>query len=614
MSENGGGSAAENGAEASVEERRPRSVEKLEAFLGEGLLHAGESLGEWTVAAAPDVLHRALQFLASDEDLQFAHMSDLTAVDLSELSRSEPGMGGARYAAVYHLYSPGNNERLRVKTPVSEESLSVPTVSDIWMAAEWAEREVYDMFGIAFEGHPDLRRILMPDNFQSHPLRKDYPTKGLGERAAFDFELSASNLMGKSGERESGGDEIESETMVLNIGPQHPATHGTLHLEVELDGERIVKTTPHLGYLHTGFEKLAEAMHWNQWIVVTDRMNYLSPLSNNFGYVLAVEKLLGLEVPKRAQYIRVALAELTRVADYMVWLGTHALDIGAFTAFLFAFQQREKAYEILEACAGARLTVSYTRVGGLYHDVPDSFEAMMRAFVKEFLDEALPEIEKLLSRNRIWIDRTQGVGVLSAEEAVNRGITGPCLRGSGIARDLRKLEPYSSYEEFEFDVPVGAGGDTYDRYLVRLEELRQSCRIIAQALDNMPDGPVNVEDHKMRFADKSHVYKTPDHTHAYDPTRPYGSIEGLIHHFKVNMDGHGVPVPAGEAYCATESPNGELGFFIVSDGSGVPYRVRVRPPSFYNYQSLPRLLEGHMMSDVVTVLGSLNVIAGELDR
>ena len=593
---------------------KPQTIEKLEDAFGGAVLHTGEALGEWSAVVALDLIHAALQFLASDSELAYEHLSDLTAVDLSQLNRAEPGLDGARYAVVYHLYSPKNETRLRVKTPVTDENPTAPTVSDIWAAAGWAEREVYDMFGIAFENHPDLRRILMPDNFTSHPLRKDYPTKGLGERAAFNFETSASNLVGKSDSTERGEDAIESETMVLNIGPQHPATHGTLHLEVELDGERIVRATPHLGYLHTGFEKLAEAMHWNQWIVVTDRMNYLSPLSNNFGYVLAVEKLIGVEIPKRAQYVRVALAELARIADYMVWLGTHALDIGAFTAFLYAFQQREKTYEIFEACAGARLTISYTRVGGLFYDAPESFEPMMRAFVKEFTDEALPEIEKLLSRNRIWIDRTQGVGVISAEEAVSYGLTGPCLRGSGVRRDLRKTEPYSSYEEFEFDVPVGASGDTYDRYLVRLEELRQSCRIITQALDNMPDGPVNVEDHKLRFADKSHVYKTPDHTHPYDPTQPYGSIEGLIHHFKVNMDGHGVPVPAGEAYCATESPNGELGFYIVSDGSGTPYRVRVRPPSFYNYQSLPRLLEGHMMSDVVTALGSLNVIAGELDR
>ncbi|MBM3216262.1 NADH dehydrogenase (quinone) subunit D [Candidatus Poribacteria bacterium] len=409
-------------------------------------------------------------------------------------------------------------------------------------------------------------------------------------------------------------DVVASETMVLNIGPQHPATHGTLHLEVELDGEQVVRCTPHLGYLHTGFEKLGESMLYNQFIVVTDRMNYLSPLSNNFAYVLAVEKLLGVEVPKRGQYIRVALAEMARIADHMVWLGTHALDIGAFTAFLYAFQQREKFYDIIEACSGARLTVSYTRVGGMAQDVPDTFVPMVRGFLEGFLNEALPEIEGLLSKNRIWIDRTKGIGVIDAQTALDGGLTGPCLRGSGVEFDIRKAEPYSSYEDFDFDIPVGVRGDTYDRYLVRMEELRQSCRIIQQALDNMPDGPVNVPDHKMILPGKEHVYKAPDHTQPYDPVHPYGSIEGLIHHFKVTMRGHGVEPPEGEVYCATESPNGELGFYLVSDGSGYPYRVRVRAPSFMNYQNLPRMVQGLMVSDVVAVLGSLNVIAGELDR
>lgn len=408
---------------------------------------------------------------------------------------------------------------------------------------------------------------------------------------------------------------LPHETLILNFGPQHPATHGTLHLEVELDGERIVRVTPHLGYLHTGFEKLGEAMLYNQFIVVTDRMNYLSPLSNNFAYVLAVEKLLGIEVPKRCQYLRVILAELTRIMDHMVWLGTHALDIGAFTVFLYCFQQREKIYEIMEATTGARLTVSFTRVGGLMADVPESFEPMVRRFVHDFLTKALPEISTLLTKNRIWIDRTKGVGVISAEDAINGGMTGPCLRGSGVEYDVRKAEPYSSYEDFDFDIPLGVNGDTYDRYLVRMEELRQSCRIIEQALDSLPAGPVQHPDHKVSLPDKSMVYKTPDHTHPYDPVHPYGSIEGLIHHFKILMrECHGVAPPPGEVYVATESPNGELGFYIVSDGSGYPYRVRVRAPSFMHYQNLPKMLKGHMVSDIVAVLGSLNVIAGELDR
>ena len=393
-------------------------------------------------------------------------------------------------------------------------------------------------------------------------------------------------------------DRVAGEQMVLNFGPQHPATHGTLRIVLELDGETVLKATPHLGYLHTGFEKLGEHLDYNQFIVVTDRMNYLSPLSNNFGYVLAVEKLLGIQVPKRCEYIRVLMAELSRIADHLLWLGTAALDLGAFTVFLYSFREREKLYSIFEKTTGQRLTTSYTRVGGVLRDLYDGFEEDVQKFISEF-PKALRETHTLLTRNRIWMDRTKEVGAISAEEAISYGLTGPCLRATGIEHDLRKAEPYSSYDEFKFDVPVASHGDAYDRYLVRMEEMIQSCGIIQQALNNLPDGPVNVVDNKISLPEKEDAY---------------GHIEGLIHHFKIIMDGHGVQPPVGETYCATESPNGELGFYIVSDGSGTAYRLRIRPPSFFHFQALPHMLEGGMVSDTVAVLGSLNVIAGELDR
>ena len=388
------------------------------------------------------------------------------------------------------------------------------------------------------------------------------------------------------------------EPMTLSFGPQHPATHGTLRIVLELDGETVLKATPHLGYLHTGFEKLGEHLDYNQYIVVTDRMNYLSPLSNNFGYALAVEKLFDMELPKRGQYIRVIMAELSRIADHLIWLGTSALDLGAFSVFLYGFQQREKLYKIFENTTGARLTTSYTRVGGLLRDLYPDFEDEVRSFIRDF-PKKLKEIHTLLTKNRIWMDRTKDVGQISSEDAISYGYTGPCLRATGLDRDLRKVEPYSSYDEFDFDVPVGSNGDAYDRYLVRMEEMIQSCRIVTQALDNLPDGPINVESHKISLPSK------PD---------TYGHIEGLIHHFKIIMDGHGIQPPVGEVYCATESPNGELGFYIVSDGSGTAYRVRVRPPSFFHFQAFDHLIRGGMLSDMVAVLGSLNVIAGELDR
>ena len=367
---------------------------------------------------------------------------------------------------------------------------------------------------------------------------------------------------------QGGQERATGERMVLNFGPQHPATHGTLRIVLELDGESVLKATPHAGYLHTGFEKLGEHLDYNQYIVVTDRMNYLSPLSNNFGYVLAVEQLLDIEVPKRCQYIRLLMAELSRIADHLLWLGTAALDLGAFSVFLYSFREREKLYSIFEKATGARLTTSYTRVGGVLRDLYAGCEEDVTQFISNF-PKALRETHTLLTRNRIWMDRTKGVGAIAADDAISYGLSGPCLRATGVAHDIRKVEPYSSYDEVTFEVPVGSNGDAYDRYLVRMEEMIQSCGIVTQVLDNMPDGPVNLEDNKITLPDK------PD---------AYGHIEGLIHHFKVIMDGHGVETPKGEHYCATESPNGELGFYIVSDGSG---NGLSHPHSSTEFLSLP---------------------------
>ncbi len=393
-------------------------------------------------------------------------------------------------------------------------------------------------------------------------------------------------------------EEVKSERMVLNFGPQHPATHGTLRLVLELDGEKVVKCEPHAGYLHSGFEKLGEYKTYNQWIALSDRMNYLSPLNNNIGFAQAVEKLIGLEIPERAKYIRVILAELSRIADHLVAIGTAALDIGAFTAFLYAFEAREILYNIFEHTTGARMTTSYTRVGGLLRDVPHDFVEMVERFIKYF-PGVVKEIHGLLTRLRIWIDRTRGIGVLTKEEAINNGVTGPVLRGSGVAYDVRKEFPYLIYDRLDFEIPVSDDGDVYARYLVRMEEMVQSLKIVEQCIKDLPDGPVNVADEKYRLPEKDKVYNT---------------IEGLIHHFKNIMPGHGFEVPRGEIYDATEAPNGELGFYIVSDGSNKPIRLRVRPPSFVNYALYGQLIEGHLVSDTVAVLGSLNIIAGELDR
>ncbi|MBI3846025.1 MAG: NADH dehydrogenase (quinone) subunit D [Planctomycetes bacterium] len=388
-------------------------------------------------------------------------------------------------------------------------------------------------------------------------------------------------------------------TLTLNFGPQHPATHGTLRLVLELDGERVVNCIPHLGYLHCGFEKLGEHHDFNQFVTVTDRMNYMSPICNNVAWHLSAEKLFGLEITERCKYIRVIYAEMSRIADHLVCVGTAALDLGAFSAFLYAFQQREILYSLFELGTGHRFTCSATRLGGMGRDLPPNFTEKLRYFVRG-LPKVLSEVDRLLSRNRIFLDRTRGIGAISGGEAIDWSLSGPMLRASGVARDVRKDEPYLVYDRFDWDVVIGENGDVYDRYLVRLEEMRQSLRILDQAIDQLPDGPVDAGlDNKVVLPEKKRVYT---------------KMEELIHHFEMIMPDKGPMSPVGEAYVPTESPNGELGFYIVSNGGKTPYRVRVRPPSFINYQVLPRLVVGRMLSDVIAVLGSMNVIAGELDR
>jgi len=391
---------------------------------------------------------------------------------------------------------------------------------------------------------------------------------------------------------------LSTEKLVLNFGPQHPATHGTLQLVMELSGEVAVKVTPQMGYLHTGFEKLSEHLDYNQFICVTDRMNYLSPLNNNIGFSLAVEKLLDIEVPERAQYIRVIMAELSRISDHLVSIGMQALDLGAFSVFLYLWAEREKLYDLFEWVCGSRLTTSYMRIGGLMRDLPEGYEEAMKKFCKE-MPKVLNEVETLLNRNKIWIGRTRDVGTISSEEAINWGLTGPVLRASNVNWDIRKVEPYLVYNELDFDIPVGENGDVFDRYLVRMEEMKQSLRIVEQAVEKLPGGPVDVDNPKIRIPKKDEVYNT---------------MEGLIYHFEIFMKNRGFIPPVGEIYSSTEVPNGELGFFIVSDGGRSPYRVRIRPPSLLHYQVFPRMMEGRMLSDAVAILGSLNIIAGELDR
>jgi NADH-quinone oxidoreductase subunit D len=384
--------------------------------------------------------------------------------------------------------------------------------------------------------------------------------------------------------------------MVLNMGPQHPSTHGVLRLELELDGETVVRCTPHIGYLHTGIEKGLESKRYQQGIPLTDRMDYLAPLSNNLAYVLAIEKALGVTVPERAQTIRVMLAELTRIKSHLVWLGTHALDIGAMSVFLYCFREREQILDLYEAVSGQRMMSSYFRVGGLAAELPPGFEDRVSAFLAAFPDR-LAEYERLLTKNPLWTQRTVGVGVIKAAEAIGLGLTGPGLRACGVSYDVRRAAPYSGYERYEFDVPTGRAGDVYERYLVRFAEMRQSHRIASQAVQRLQPGPINVADPKL-VPPPRRLLKT--------------SMEALIHHFKLYSEGFAVP--AGEVYHAIEAPKGELGVYLVSDSSPRPYRVHFRAPSFVNLQSLPRMVEGRLVADVVAVIGSLDIVLGEIDR
>jgi NADH-quinone oxidoreductase subunit D len=387
-----------------------------------------------------------------------------------------------------------------------------------------------------------------------------------------------------------------TEKMTLNMGPQHPSTHGVLRLVLELDGEVITKITPDIGYLHRGVEKLSEYRTYHQILPLTDRLDYLAPMSNNLGYILAVEKLLNIEVPERAQTIRIIMAELTRLESHLVWIACHALDIGAMTVFLYAFREREVVMETYELISGARMTSNFFRAGGLSQDVPDEFVKKVGDFI-DSMPGNIDTYEGLLTTNPIWLKRTIGNGVISAENAIDIGITGPALRGSGVDWDARRDAPYSGYENYQFQVPVGEKCDTFDRYKVRLVEMRESCKIVRQALDKLKPGPVLADCPQVCYPPKESVYN---------------SIEGLIHHFKIASEGY--PVPEGEVYQGIEAPKGELGFYIVSEGGNKPERMRIRPPSFVNLQAIEQMSVGSMIADLVAVIGTLDIVLGEIDR
>jgi NADH-quinone oxidoreductase subunit D len=613
------------------------SVAALRARFGAAVGRAEVVCGDSVVYVAKERVRDILAWLRDEPSERYDYLADLTAVEYRDRERP--------LEAVYQLWSLGHRKALRVKAELDKDKpLELDSVVELWKGANWLEREVWDMFGVRFRGHPDLRRILMWENYaEGHPLRKDFPLRGRFSRseqvrqalgADLDAHYSMEELsiaeaydalpaeararlaprgrperrlveLGVTGHAAAPAGaavalaeepELASDHMLLNLGPQHPATHGVLRLVVELDGEVVVRVIPHVGYLHSGFEKLGEYRHYNQIIPLTDRTDYLSALSNNVALALAAEKLMGIEITERCRVLRVIACEISRIISHLVWAGTTAIDIGAFTVFLWMFQERERLYNLIEAWTGARLTTTLTRVGGLMADVPDGWADALRAFCQRF-PKTLDEVERMLSRNGIWLGRTVDVGAMSGEEAVNWSLSGPLLRASGVAYDVRKDRPYLGYETYDFDVPVGEHGDVYDRYLVRMEEMRQSVRILLQALDRLPEGPINASDPRVVLPPKS---------------RAMADMEAMIFHFKQVMEG--VSAPVGEAYFPVENPRGELGYYFVSDGTAKPVRWRIRPPAFINLAALPAMSEGHLLSDLIAINASVDIVMGEVDR
>ena len=413
----------------------------------------------------------------------------------------------------------------------------------------------------------------------------------MSEMLEAEMEVTVDELKGLVSQRA-----IDGETMLLNMGPQHPSTHGVLRLLLELDGETIINCVPDIGFLHTGIEKNMEAKTYEKALVMTDRMDYLNPLGNNLCYCLAIEKLVELDVPPRAQIVRVLLTELTRISSHLVWLGTHALDLAAMSVFLYTWREREILLDIFEMCSGQRMMTSYFRPGGLWRDLPEGFEEAVQQFIDLFPDR-LEEYENLLTENPLYIERTKGIGVISIDEALRLGVTGPNLRAAGLPFDLRKTQPYSGYEQFDFEVPTATGGDTYDRYIVRVEEMRQSLRIVQQALVRLPDGPVRSNNRKFVPPPRSELGH---------------SMEAVIHHFKLWTEGFSAP--KGSVYFPVESPRGVLGCYLVGDGGPMPMRVHFRTPSFANLQALPTMSKGHLVADLVAIISSLDPILGDVDR
>jgi NADH-quinone oxidoreductase subunit C/D len=576
-------------------------IEELQARFGKAEIMPQQTRDEVpTVWVQADLAKPVIAYLKNDAPGRYRTLYDLTAIDERARWDRPPDQPACDFALVYHLLSYDRNADVRVKVPLAGEYPTVATVTDLWPAANWYEREVWDMFGLRFGGHPFLERILMPRWWRGHPLRKEHPARATEMEP---YELPEVRVDAEEAELEfrpqdyglpEAGD--HSDYMFLNLGPHHPGTHGLLRIVLRLAGEEILDAVPDIGFHHRGVEKMAERQTYHTFIPYTDRVDYLSGVQNNLPYVLAVEKLAGIEVPARAQVIRVMLCELFRIINHLVFLGTLGSDVGSMSPVFFTFTDRERAFDVVEAICGARMHPEWFRIGGVAEDLPQGWKELIDEFARGMWPR-IAEYDKMLIRNAIFRGRTVGVGPYTQGQAIDWGVTGPNLRATGMSWDFRKQRPYSSYDQFEFEVPTADGGDCYARALVRMEEMRQSLRIIEQAAANMPEGD----------------YKS-DHPLAMPPRKEgtMVAIETLIHHFLAVSWGH--PIPVGEAHAGIEAPKGNNGYYAVSDGSAHPYRMRIRTPSFAHLQTLPLLARGFMISDLLAILGSLDFVLGDVDR
>ncbi|PSL46133.1 NADH-quinone oxidoreductase subunit C/D [Chitinophaga niastensis] len=541
-----------------------------------------------------------LQFLKSEIQMPYRMLYDLTAIDERAYKRPENGHKPYDFTVVYTLFSFDRNAFLRLKVGLYGEYPSLESITPIWTAANWYEREVYDMFGIKFNGHPLLKRILMPTTWEGHPLRKEHPARAteMGPFKLYDEKVDREQeaLRFKPEEWGLKRHSEDADFMFLNIGPQHPGTHGVLRIILQLNGEDIVDAVPDIGFHHRGAEKMGERQSWHTYIPYTDRIDYLGGVNNNLAYLLGVEKLGGIDVPLRAQVIRVMLCELFRIASHLVWYGTFAQDLGQLSPVFYMFTDRERIFEIIEAICGGRMHPNWFRIGGVAQDLPNGWDQLVKNFISYF-PRQLKEYDNMVMKNYLFKARTKGIGVYTLEEAIDWGVTGPGLRACGMEWDMRKKRPYGGYENFAFEIPVAHNGDCYDRAVVRVEEMRQSLRIIEQCLAYMPAGDY-----------KSH------HPLATPPVKAHTmkDIETLIHHF-LNVS-WGPVIPAGEAMSCTEATKGWNSYYLISDGNTAAYRVRVRTPSFPHMQMIPLISRGYTVADLLSILGGMDYVLADIDR